>query len=66
MADKTNRVYKEAKNNSIFSKEFLQIKGNYFPLFASNVEKAVISAVYGGWLIGKYGVDTAQLMYDDI
>ena len=66
MTDKINRVYKDAKSNTVFSKEFLQIRDNHWPLFASNLEKSIIGAIYCGWLIGKYGSTTAQLMYDDI
>lgn len=53
-------MYRRAKKDSEFVKEFCSIKGNEFSWFDCDIKMALMSSAYYGWLAGKYGMQHAE------
>ena len=53
-------MYKQAKRDELFKEEFASIPDNEFPLFPSDIQKAMFVTAYYGWLVGKFGLSFAE------
>ena len=63
MTETVRKYYKAALKNDEFVKEVKESNFGDIPtFFSSDTTKSVFAAVYGGWLLGKYGEDWKLLI----
>jgi len=58
------KVLRVAKKDIVFTNQFCSIPGNEAPKwYAAEIDKAIFTACYVGWLVGKYGAEEGNRRY---
>lgn len=63
MTEKLKIVYESGCKNTEFLSDILEADGDKKPNFCSSYfEKMAFTAIYYGWLVGKYGSDWKKFL----